>query len=246
MVHGWMPGAQRLSGVDSGGVPRGGAPRVIWGTTESDPRAIPALSAARHLVQRSRPSHLVWNPRDGEMVQLLPATAAVPERLVCPNQLDRGQDGRLCIVVEVVGFAALPFTDGPVRGLGAIVSWLDTLGIAHTWPGGCPLRCGQAPGQRTSEALWAGGGHFGLSQFPGSTTASPGAISPQLILEAPEQTRAALPPERERKRFPWPGYGALSPSRTHPGPTTWHDGEHDREVREVRGGNGVATTPAGV
>lgn len=179
MVDAWMPGAERLSAETDGGKMHGGAPRVVWLTTECDPWAISARSAAQDLARRGWVSHLVWNPVTGEIVQLIPATRAGVGFV-------HGHNGRTCIQIRVLGFARHPFTDGPAYGLAAIVAWLDQWGVERRW-------CGGPPGKQRSEQAaswrdWSCGGHFGASQVPDSPEAGPGAIDCETLIGLPRTT----------------------------------------------------------
>ena len=102
-------------------------------------------------------------------------------------------EGRVCVQIGVLALAAEPFTNGPLIGVEAIMSWLDSWGVPRRWPGGQPgswADGGRAggDGRRRSAALaavggaegsraaWARGGHFGASQVPGCAHVGPGAI----------------------------------------------------------------------
>lgn len=76
MTDAWMPGAARIRAATDGGALKGGAPRTVWQALGFDPRIVSAQSAAQRLNQLNRPSHLVWNPLTGEIVQLIPAVRA--------------------------------------------------------------------------------------------------------------------------------------------------------------------------
>jgi hypothetical protein len=67
-----MPDARRVRARIDGGPLQGGAPRVVWEALDADPRTVSAGSAAHRLDQLGRAGHLVWNPLDGEVVQLIP------------------------------------------------------------------------------------------------------------------------------------------------------------------------------
>lgn len=232
MAHAWMPGARRFPSTVSTAVPRGGAPRAVWTTTESDPGAVSATAAAQHLQHRAHPTHLVWNPRSGEVVQALPATAATRGALVWADELDRGRDGRLCLLIAVVGFASLPFTEGPTRRLADIVSWLDSWGVARAWPAGVPERSLARPAHgRANEATWARGGHYGLSQVPGSGTAGPGPVCPEVILGLADRPHPS--PLGSASGMDAPRHGAVPLVATPPG-------------SPVDPGSGIAAEPAAV
>lgn len=203
VVHAWMPGIRRIPGLVPGGILTGGAPRAVWTTTESDPTAVSAASAAYRLAERSRGAHLVWNPSLGEIVQLLPATAAALGQLTSEDAPDRGTDGRTCVVVLVVGYSHLPFTDGPLNGLAPIMHWLDSWGVGRDWPVGPPVPLGDVTLNGGGERYWAQGGHFAHSQVPNATTTAPGAVHPDVILghTAPARpaTTARVPTVRPRR-----------------------------------------------
>src|SRR5271170_5328325 len=148
-----MPGVGRLRGAVDGGRLKGGAPRVVWQTLGADPRTVSARSAAQCLDQHAWACHLVWNPVQGEIVQLIPVLRAgrllgTPEDLgqMTPPRPEADADrlaeanaeGRLCVQVGVVAFAWDPFTSWPMTGLQRILDWLGSWGIPRRWPAGPP------------------------------------------------------------------------------------------------------------
>jgi hypothetical protein len=186
VAHAWMPGARRIRAETDGGPLRGGAPRAVWLTLGTAPRAVSIQSAAQRLVSEHRPCHLVWDPVTGDIVQLISILRAgcalgAPEKLdwspdqvpACPGNVNA--EGRVCVQIGVLGHPAEPFTSGPLAGVGAIVGWLDSWGVLRRWPAGQPARYQAAPPER-SRALWARGGHFGVSQVPGCDNVGPGEI----------------------------------------------------------------------
>lgn len=186
MAHAWMPGARRIRAETDGGPLKGGAPRAVWLTLGTAPRAVSIQSAAQRLVSERRPCHLVWDPLTGEIVQLISVLRAgcalgAPEKLdwgpdrvpACPDNVNA--EGRVCVQIGVLGHPAEPFTNGPLVGVGAIVSWLDSWNVSRRWPAGEPAEFHATCAER-SRALWARGGHFGASQVPGCENAGPGGI----------------------------------------------------------------------
>jgi hypothetical protein len=186
-----MPGAKRLWDTTDGGPLNGGAPRVVWQTLGTDPRATSAGSAAQSLDQLSRAPHLVWNPVQGEIVQLIPVLRAgrllgTPEDLgqMTPPRPEADADrlaeanaeGRLCVQIGVVAFAWDPFTSWPMTGLQRILDWLGAWGVPRRWPAGPPAPFPHGLTTCGDRRTWAKGGHFGASQVPGLTAAGPGAI----------------------------------------------------------------------
>lgn len=190
MAHAWMPGARRIRARTDGGPLRGGAPRAVWLTLGTAPRAVSVQSAAQRLVSECRPCHLIWDPLTGEIVQLISILRAgralgAPEQLDCDSRLipvsppDINAQGRICVQIGVLGHPAQPFTGGPMIAADRIVNWLDSWGVSRSWPAGQPADC-RATRSRRSRALWARGGHYGASQVPVCGNLSPG-LSPGAI-----------------------------------------------------------------
>jgi hypothetical protein len=194
VAHAWMPEAMRIRAEADGGVLGGGAPRAVWLTLRSLAGAVSVQSAAQRLVAEHRPCHLIWDPLNGEIAQLISVLRAAralggPDRLDwVPNRARRrpenvNAEGRVCVQIGVLAFASEPFTNGPLIGVESIVSWLDTWDVQRRWPDGPPAgwtEGGKASGRPgsgiSSRAAWARGGHFGASQVPGCGHAGPGAI----------------------------------------------------------------------
>ena len=186
MAYAWMPEARRIRAETDGGPLKGGAPRAVWLTLGTAPRAVSIQSAAQRLISERRPCHLIWDPVTGDIVQLVSILRAGCA-LGAPDKLDWDPDrvrsspenvnteGRICVQIGVLGHPAEPFTGGPLSGLGAIVGWLDSWSVPRRWPAGRPAGCQAASAER-SRMLWARGGHFGASQVPGCENAGPGAI----------------------------------------------------------------------
>jgi hypothetical protein len=173
--------------TQDGGALRGGAPRAVWFSSESDPRVVSARSMAADLRRRETPPHLVWNPCSGQIVQLVPVTRAaalldVPAR----------SEGRICVQVLVIGHSRDPFTGTLLDGLNSIVQWLDSWRVERRWPAGPPLPSPQSYHSSRARRDWARGGYFGASQVPGVHRPDPGGIDIRRIT-GPETPVTALP-----------------------------------------------------
>lgn len=211
MADAWLPIAARMPAKHDGGFLRGGAPRAVWFTSETDPRLVSARSVAQDLSSAGQAAHLTWNPINGDIVQMIPAT-----RGGCMLPTDVAVEGRICLQLMVVGYAAEPFTAGQLKGLAAIMTWLDTWGVARRWPGGPPLPAPQSFVGPRSRRAWARGGHFGCSQVPEAMSPGPGSIDIRKIT-GPETPVAELPRARPVTRpralppaVPVEGAGSLS------------------------------------
>jgi hypothetical protein len=167
---------------------QGGAPRVVWLTLDTDPRAVSVISTAQRLKEQGRPCHLVWDPVTGNLVQMLPVVRAAralgtrehiyyepPGAGPCETA-SVNREGRLCVQIGVLASATEPFTSCPMTRLGEILRWLDSWQIPRQWPAGQPAPSRQAEHRVRSRAQWARGGHFGASQVPDCTSTGPGGI----------------------------------------------------------------------
>jgi hypothetical protein len=214
-----MPGVRYVRAGADGGPLKGGAPRAVWHALGADPQQVSARSAAQRLDQDGHPSHLVWNPQNGEIVQLIPIVrAACPATMTEPAAMTAAgpaspaglaaagpwggagggagevpAEGRVCVQICVVAFADEPFTSGPMKGRREIMTWLDSWGVPRGWPAGRPASFPACYATERSRRLWARGGHFGASQVPGLAMAGPGAIDPEPDIGELLGTRAALP-----------------------------------------------------
>jgi hypothetical protein len=170
----FLPGAaHRLARIDGGAV-SGRLPRVVWHSTENDPRVTTAATIAAFLDRLNFSVHMVWNPVHGGIVQAIPA-----------NRYGRGlqefgfatnTEGNPCIQIEVVGFAAHPFTNGPCHGLDKIMNWLRSLGIPDVFPSG-------VSGNRDRQT-WQRAGHFTHAVTPDNDHTDPGLINPKRLFAA--------------------------------------------------------------
>jgi hypothetical protein len=191
-----MPGIRYVRAAADGGPLKGGAPRAVWHALGADPQRVSARSAAQRLDQGGHPSHLVWNPHNGEIIQLIPILRAgrslgpdqEPWLASWPEKEPAGNvnaEGRVCVQICVVAQAEEPFTDGPMIGRREILTWLDSWGIPRSWPAGQPAPFPECHATVRSRRLWARGGHFGSSQVPGLAATGPGAIDPERLTGRP-------------------------------------------------------------
>jgi hypothetical protein len=194
-----------------GGSLKGGAPRAVWLTGEHDPRVVSARSVAQDLANEDRAAHLVWDPTNGDLIQMLPLTRAA---LLLAGET--GREGRVCAQIMVIGRAREPFTGSRLEGLATIMKWLDAWGVARRWPAGPPLPCPQSYHSLRDSRAWSRGGHFGHSQVPGEPVGDPGAIEIRKITgpdtPAAEIPRPRPPSGRQITRQTAPGAPLRAPS----------------------------------
>ena len=193
MADAWMPNTRCIRSGSDGGQMQGGAPRVVWLTLDTTPHDISVISAAQRLNEEGRPCHLVWDPLNGSIVQLLPVVRAgralgTREHIYYEPVPPSGRranarvnrEGRLCVQIGVLSSAREPFTSSPMLRLGDILGWLDSWQIPRRWPAGQPAPSVEAKygmaDRRDNRALWARGGHYGASQVPDCTSTGPGSI----------------------------------------------------------------------
>jgi hypothetical protein len=146
----------------------------VWHSTENDPHNTSAASIANFLDRVNFSVHLVWNPVSGAIVQAIPADRY--GRGLKGTGFPTNRMGNPCIQIEVVGFAAHPFTDGPCKGLDPIMDWLRSFGIPDVFPSG-------VAGNRNRQT-WQKAGHFTHAVTPDNDHTDPGRINPTKLFDA--------------------------------------------------------------
>jgi hypothetical protein len=189
----WLPGAKVLTALKDSGALSGNVKKVVWHTTENDPTKTTAYNVAAYLNRVSAQVHLVWNPTTGEIVQMIPANRGARALKNAPGGVDTNTSGGIVIQIEVVGRAAEPFTNGPCKGLPAIVAWLRSLGIPDVWPAGDLKAYPASYGGTRSTSAWSRSGHFGHSQVPENDHGDPGDIDQSKITGLPKPAPTPTP-----------------------------------------------------
>jgi hypothetical protein len=191
VAYAWMPEARRIRADIDGGPLRGGAPRAVWLTLGTAPGTVSVQSAASRLISERRPCHLIWDPVTGEFGQVISVLRAAralgaadgvgwaPER-VRTHAASVNADGRVCVQIGVLGESAEPFTAGPMIGIDAIMSWLDSWSVPRRWPSGQPEAC--AAPMLGSPVL--GGPALGGPALGGPALGGPALVNPALASTA--------------------------------------------------------------
>ncbi len=166
----WIPGAQVVNRASMGLSLTTGPAVAVWHTTETPKGSAGAVARGDNMARW--PAHLVWDPYTGELFQLLPANLA-GRALVTHNR-----DGKAVIQIESVGYAQdAPLSTSPMKGLPAILAWLDSWGVPRSWPAGAPLPYPQSYGAGNGQrGHWGASGHYGHSQVPENDHGDPGMV----------------------------------------------------------------------
>lgn len=181
MTDFWCPDADKHD-VGNRGAMEGGPSRATWHITSN------ATDHSFHNELgwftgggRDVAPHLLWDPFTGEIAQFFPADSRSLS-LQNAGSVRTNRTGKYNIQIEIV------FTEGetvngkvyhsvketPLKGLGAIVAWLRSLGIVDAWPGGVPTSFAR---DTVSLDTWLHqGGHYGHNQVPGNSHVDPGPM----------------------------------------------------------------------
>jgi hypothetical protein len=180
----WLPGVTRITSDHDGGSMLGGPPRFVWHTYECA-ASVTVERAAQALISAGNEVHFVLHPAGG-LVQILPSSVAGRGLKNASGGVQTNRQGTICLQVEVIAFAADPFTRNlTAKGLADVrrmVAFGRSLGVPDVWPAGPPPAYPTGSSAR-SAAIWtAHGGHYGHSQVPENDHGDPGAIDTALLL----------------------------------------------------------------
>ncbi|MDQ1019064.1 peptidoglycan-binding protein LysM [Streptomyces afghaniensis] len=196
----WLAGVIRFGdGVIGGPMDTpGNPPRVVHHTTESPAGGKYLESVASYLIRVASEPHLIYCPVTDRVGQFGPLHHSA--RALRNDGLRRtNREGRVCVQIEVLGYAARPWTDGwhpkTKPGWQRILAALHSWDVPDAWPAGPPVPYpgGTAP---RSRSLWQSrGGHFGHCHIPGNDHGDPGAINTGKLLTKKTASR----PEGENR-----------------------------------------------
>lgn len=196
----WFPGAVRIPPTNSqkqGLTMMGSGERFFtWHTYEVDPNRLSAEVGARALNAAGTTPTFCFNPLSGVMAQMLPANKGGYTLRNLWGGVDTNFRGTIHMQVEVIAYAAQPFTSYMTPAawatLARFMDWLDTWGIPRVFPAGQPLGSYDAAHKRIAPAA---SGHYGHSQWREQDHWDPGAIDIRRILSA--GAAAAVVPTEE-------------------------------------------------
>jgi hypothetical protein len=192
VVSDWLHGAIRVES-SAGGDLLGGPPRWVWHTFEADPARLSAVVGARALRAAGHDVHFCFNPLTGDIVQLLPASVSGRALKNLPGGVQTNRLGDVCLQVEVIGFAARPFTGiltaAGRAGLGQLVQFARAHRIPDRWPAGLPPAYPSGSSPRRVDIWISRAGHYGHSQVPENDHGDPGALDIRVLFAAADQVR---------------------------------------------------------
>ena len=206
----WIPGAERLPCSKPGGVITSTAPpRAVWHTTEAQPgTAAVWASMIRVLNSKSAEPQILYDPLTDRLGQFM-ALNLSGRALRNDGTYQTNRTGRVCIQIEVIAYAAKPFTNywKPGKNFKAMIAALRSWGIAvDSWPAGPPPRFVADPPRNVPESprsrqVWLSkGGYYGHSQVPGNNHGDPGGVDVLDLKDAGKPVTSAppsAPPEEE-------------------------------------------------
>jgi hypothetical protein len=149
------------------------------------------MAGASALRRAGNDVHFVFNPLSGDIVQMLPASRSARALKNLAGGVQTNRLGSVCLQVEVIGFAAAPFTArltaAGVEGLGRLVRFARAHGIPDVWPAGPPPVYPHGSSPRRADIWATKPGHYGHSQVPENDHGDPGAINVLVLWAAAAQ-----------------------------------------------------------
>ncbi|WP_333745669.1 peptidoglycan-binding domain-containing protein [Streptomyces sp. IBSBF 2950] len=183
----WISGAIRLGDGSIGGAmdTPGNPPRVVHHSTESPAGGKYLESVGSYLLRVASEPQLIYCPVTDRVGQFGPLNQS-GRALRNDGTRRTNREGRVCIQIEVLGYAKAPWTDGwdPAKKPG----WQKILAAARSWgvpdvfPAGPPTRYPGVDKPRSRTVWQSQGGHFSHGDVPGNNHKDPGAVSTVKIL----------------------------------------------------------------
>lgn len=192
----WIPGADRLKpSLPGGTITSTAPPRVVWHTTEAPPGTDNMFATMiRVLTNKSAEPQVLYDPVTDRLGQFMPLNTS-GRALKNDGAYRTNRTGRVCIQIEVIGYAAKPFTSTwkPGPNYRALMAAIRSWGIPDVFPMGNPPKYPGA--SRRDRNIWLSkAGHYCHANVPGNDHGDPGAISPtKLFAAAPKATTDVTP-----------------------------------------------------
>lgn len=193
----WISGAIRLGDGSIGGPmdTPGNPPRVVHHSTESPAGGKYLESVGSYLIRVASEPQLIYCPVTDRIGQFGPLSQS-GRALRNDGARRTNREGRVCIQIEVLGYAKTPWTNGwdPAKKPG----WQKILAAARSWgvpdafPAGPPAKYPGGSKSRSRSVWQSKGGHFSHGDVPGNDHGDPGAVDTKKILFK----KAATPPDK--------------------------------------------------
>lgn len=247
MASMWLPSAKKRA-VGNTSAMNGGAKKATWHATaniKADGKDNAFQLESNYFATGGKGSapHLIWDPFTGEIAQYFPANSrALALRNYGSAQTNRS--GTYNIQIEVVfctgqvrgGKKYNHISETPCKNLDKIMAWLNSLGIAKTWPGGAPT------GWHRDTVSWATyhgkSGHYGHHQVPGNDHVDPGKM-PNLFGKPKPKAPAKVVPKKKPSKVTGPITSGTY--KVVAGDTLWGISHRStRRIEEIQAWNGIA------
>lgn len=182
----WIPGFERLEPSKAGGdITSKLGPRAIWHTVEAPAGTEKMFQRMIEvLTDKSAEPHVLIDPKTDRAGQFFPLDLS-GRALKNDNGRQTNRTGIVCIQIEVMGYAADPFTNDdtwhPGPNWRALMAALRSWGIPDVFPMGRPPKY-PGPSVRDRDIWYADGyesaGHYCHANVPDNDHGDPGAIAP--------------------------------------------------------------------
>ncbi|MBI0311602.1 peptidoglycan-binding protein LysM [Streptomyces javensis] len=163
----------------------GNPPRVVHHTTESPAGGKYLESVGSYLIRVASEPQLIYCPVTDRVGQFGPLNQS-GRALRNDGSRRTNREGRVCIQIEVLGYAKSPWTNGwdPAKkpGWQKILAACRSWGVPDTWPAGPPAKYPGVDKARSRSVWQSKGGHFSHGDVPGNDHKDPGAISTVKVL----------------------------------------------------------------
>lgn len=165
----WLPGAVAVPSAHDGGSMTGSDAYATFHTFEG-PYSLTAVNAAKRLIAAGNEVTLTFNPVLGGIAQMVPANRAGRGLMNNPGGVETNRQGKVNIQIEVVAYAAHPWTQDLTEAgradLRRLLAWLDALGVPRTHPAGDQGPGPNGPFNRSTAAWNGSGGYFCHGDVP--------------------------------------------------------------------------------
>ena len=207
MASDWMPGAIAVPADVTGGVyPQdhsyGKNSYCTVHTFEANPHKTSAVAGAQYLNRVRYSVHFTFNPITGQIAQMIPMSRA-GRGLREDSDPRTNRAGRINVQIEVMAFAATPFTSywtpAGKAAWGGLMKFIQSWGVPPVFPNG-PFSpdygAANVPGHRVAPGP---SGFYGHSDWLDNDHWDPGALDQRELLGAAASSAVALTPQQRVK-----------------------------------------------